>query len=110
MTTHVSPLLNASLEIYYQFLTKGEVPNVKRVMASPKNWSEFLMQVKGQMLDYFTLLKDDPDAFANDSVELRTRNGITFVLIFRKTEGEWVLYRIDWYRDPKNGFSIDHCW
>lgn len=111
MSTSVSSLLDISLAMFYQSLTQGEIPNVNRLAPNPKNWPEFLAQVKGQTLDRYSLFTQDPDGDqkANDAISFRTRGCVSFEVLFQKVEGSWVLYRIDWYRSPANAYSVDHC-
>jgi hypothetical protein len=117
MRVSVPKLLDVALAIFYQSLTKGEIPNVNRLKPSPKKWPEFLAQIKGQGLDKFFLFddgavdldEDELDQIQFNAVHFKTTAKNKFEVIFAKVDGKWVINRIDWYRDPKNGLSIDYC-
>jgi hypothetical protein len=116
--TKVPSFLNLALAIFYQSLTKGEMPTVKRKNASGEyqdTWPDFLAKMKGQSLDKFFLFRAEDsftDLYDTDEKHSEQFNAVAFTtmdpnryemltskhrfdMIFVRVCGEWVLDRVE---------------
>jgi hypothetical protein len=116
--TKVPSFLNLALSIFYQSLTKGEMPTVTRKNASwnteEDTWPKFLAKMKGQSLDKFFLFQAEEDRRLDHADEGRSEqfNAVAFTvmdpnryemltpkhrfdMIFVRVCGEWVLDRVE---------------
>lgn len=115
----VPKFLNLALAIFYQSLTKGEIPTVRRgnvmrnMLSNEANWSDFLAYVKGKDVDKFSLFESDSDPEVDggvrsgrfDSVWFKTMDKNYFSITFLKIDGEWAFDYIDWSKDRKDSMT-----
>lgn len=94
----IGKCLNTALAVFYQSLTRGEIPNVKRCNPNPDNWPALLGRVKNTRLDFLipmTVYGFDPELYKG--VWLFTMEGQEIMLEFqRKTcNDDWMLFSVE---------------
>ncbi len=120
MSTSVTKSLNVALSIFYQYLTKGEIPRIKSTgTISDEKWSELLAELNGSELSRFEIYVMRPPESGIKSprwersktekkIHFVTNKSIDFTIVLRKQgdADEWLFHKLIW---QINGFFGRSC-